>query len=122
MTERILKTITLMESGMTISKALKEVYKARKVSIPYIEGSLRVPVAELGFSNRVYYALMRMRFHVLEDVLDYMARNGWNSIKNLGRASAEEIYEKFLDVAWDKLDTDKRAEFLLRVDAENEAK
>jgi hypothetical protein len=51
-----------------------------------------------------------------------MAKNGWSNIRNLGRISAEEIYEKFLDVAWDKLDIYDRVEFLLRVDAENEAK
>lgn len=121
MTESMSRTLQLISTEMPISRVLKEIYKTRKVSIPYTEGSLNVPIAKLGFSNRVYYALMRMRFHVLEDVIDYMAENGWNSIKNLGRTSAEEIYEKFLDVAWDKLDIEQRAEFLLRVDAENEA-
>lgn len=116
------RTMELMAKGLPISKALETVYRTRRVSFPFDNKNFNVHVEELSLSNRTYNALMRARLSKLDKIIDYIQTNGWNDIKNLGRKSATELYEKILDVAWEHMETEERAEFLLRVDAENDAR
>lgn len=116
------RTMQLMQNGMTCSKALAEVYNIRKINILFKNDDFNIPVSKLRFSNRVNNCLGRTHLTTLLEVVDYIAEKGWNSIKNFGKGSAQEVYDKFIDVAWEHLGTKERAKFLLRVDAENEVK
>ncbi len=113
------KTCELMAKGMTVSKALKEVYKTRKIQIPFNEDIYDVRVLNINLSNRTANALMRSRLTTLRDVINHVSKQGWNGIKNFGEAAAIETIEKMVDIAWEYLDTEERAEFLLRVDEAN---
>ena len=116
------KTMKLMTNGMTISKALAEVYKTRKVQIPFKEEELNISVNEVGLSNRAMNCFAKEHLSTLLDVINYLDKTHWNKIRGFGKGTALETYEKILDVAWSKLNTKERAEFLMRVDEENEAK
>lgn len=116
------KTMQLMANGMTISKALTKVYKTRNVQIPFRRYELKIPIEKVGFNNRSMNCFRKEGLQTVLDVIDYLNANNWNKIRNFGVGSALETFEKLLDIAWSKLNTEERAEFLLRVDEENEAK
>jgi DNA-directed RNA polymerase alpha subunit len=118
--KNINKTCELMASGMTISEALKGVYKTRKIMIPYIEKHCNVSTMDLNLSARATNSLMRSKLDTANKIIEFLCDNKWNEIKNFGRVSAEETFERILDLLWDRLDVKEKAEFLLRVDAANE--
>lgn len=119
--QNINKTIELITNGTPISKALAQVYKTRNVQIPYNEKNLYVQVTELEMSKRATNCLLKEQLDTVADVVNFMNNHHWSKIKGCGKTVATEIFEKILDVSWGKLNTKQRAEFLLRVDAENEA-
>lgn len=116
------KTIELIEKGMTVSQALKEVYKTRKLSIPFEDGDFDVEIQSLGFSTRTSNAILRTGARTLQDIIDYINTNGWRRISNFGQSAGTELYEKILDVAWDQMNGERRAALLFDVDLHNEAK
>jgi DNA-directed RNA polymerase alpha subunit len=120
--KNINRTCELVAKGMPISQALAEVYRTRRISFSFDSEDFDIHIQELELSNRTYNALMRVRLTTLSKIIDYINTHGWNDIKNFGRKSATEIFEKILDVAWEQMETEERAEFLLRVDAENDAR
>ena len=120
--KNIEKTMELMANGMTISKALAEVYKTRKIKIVLEDECLNTSIYKAKLNNRALHCFERLKIETLGQVVDYLNENDWNTIKNFGEGTAVDTLEKILDVAWSKLDTVERAEFLLRVDMHNEAK
>ena len=120
--KNIEKTMELMSKGMTISKALKVIYKTRKVSIPFTKKSVEVPLSQFEFSNRVKNCFAQQNFKTWWDVINYFDKYNWRSIRNFGAGSALEVFEKMLDFVWSNLTTKERAEFLARVDEKNEAR
>ena len=119
--KNINRTCELMASGATISEALKSVYKTRKIFIPYSEERCDIPTMELNLSARATNSLMRSKLDTANKIIEFLCYNEWNEIKNFGKVSAEETFEKILDLLWDNLSVKEKAEFLLRVDADNEA-
>ena len=59
---------------------------------------------------------------VIETMEELKSTNGWNKIRSFGEGSALDTYQKLIDLAWDKLDENERAKFLIRIDEENKAK
>jgi DNA-directed RNA polymerase alpha subunit len=111
----------LITNGTPISKAMKQVYKTRKVIIPFEDNDFNIPVPSLKMSNRSTNALMRNGLTTLQEAIDCLDMNTWSSIKGFGKESALEVFEKILDVAWDQMDLDKKTELLVQIDARNEA-
>lgn len=105
----------LLKDGVKISRALKEVCGSQKISIPFNDKDFDVYLEELDLSPRVYNALKRAKLNTLSDAIQQFAQNGWNSIKNFGRTSATEVFEKIIEVAWDNMDTVQKAEFLMSI-------
>ena len=120
--KNINKTMELMANGMSISKALAEVYKTRNVQIPFRKCDLNIPVETVGFCNRAMNRFKEYSLKTVAKVVDYVNKNGYKAFKSFGVATAIDVSEKLLDLAWDNLNTVERAEFLLLVDEENEAK
>lgn len=120
--KNINKTMELMANGMTISKALAEVYKTRNVQIPFRKCDLYIPVENVGFCNRAINRFKEHNLKTVAQVVDYIGNNGYKSFKSFGVATAIDVSERLLDLAWSKLSKKERAEFLLLVDEENEAK
>ena len=121
MTNSLNTMCNLITNGTPISKAMKQVYKTRKVTIPFNDGDFDIPVTSLKLSNRSTNALMRGGLKTLQETIDCLYKNTWSSIKGFGKESALEVFEKILDVAWDQMDLDKRTELLIQIDARNEA-
>ncbi len=120
--KNINKTMELMANGMSISKALAEVYKTRNVQIPFRKCDLKIPVEDVGFCNRAMRCFDDAKLKTVAQVVDYISKNGYRAFHYLGKATAIDISEHLLDLAWSKLNKVERAEFLLLVDEENEAK
>ena len=120
--KNINKTMELMANGMTISKALQVVYKTRKVQIPFVDKELNIPVQNAGFTNRACNCFAKTGLTTVLDVINYFDKHNWNSIDSFGVTTATDVFEKLLDITWSKLDTKERAEFLIRVDANNDAR
>lgn len=120
--KNINKTMELMANGMSISKALAEVYKTRNVQIPFRKCDLNIPVKDVGFCNRAMNRFDEHNLKTVAQVVNYVSKNGYKAFKSFGVATAIDVSEKLLDLAWDNLSTAERAEFLLLVDEENEAK
>ena len=120
--KNINKTMELMANGMTISKALAEVYKTRNVQIPFRKCELKIPVENVGFCNRAMNRFKEYNLKTVAQVVDYVSKYGYASFNYFGKATAVDVSEKLLDLAWSKLNKRERAEFLLLVDEENEAK
>lgn len=105
----------LLKDGVKISRALKEVCGSQKISIPFNDEDFDVYLEELDLSPRAYNALKRAKLNTLSDAIQQFAQNGWNSIKNFGRTSATEVFEKIIEVAWDNMDIVQKAEFLMSI-------
>lgn len=106
----------LLKNGTKISQALKEVCSSQKIYIPFNDGDFNILLEELGLSVRSYNALKRAKLNTLNDVIQNFDKSGWNSIKNLGKVSATEIFEKIIDVAWNSMDDAQKEEFLNSVE------
>ena len=109
------KITKLLRSGVKISHALKEVCGSQKISIPFNDRDFDVSLEELDLSVRSYNALKRYRLNTLNDVIKYFDERGWNSIKTFGKTSATEVFEKIIEVAWDKMTNDQKAGFLMSI-------
>lgn len=109
------KITNLLKDGVKISHALKEVCGSQRISIPFNDGDFDVYLEELDLSVRSYNALKRHKLNTLNDVIKCFDQKGWNSIKNFGRTSAAEVFEKIVDVAWDNMSTVEKAEFLISI-------
>ena len=121
MTNSLNTMCNLITNGTPISEAMKQVYKTRKVTIPFEDGVFDVPVPSLKLSNRSTNALMRNGLKTLEAAIHCLDKNTWSSIKGLGKESAMEVFDKIIDVAWDNMDLDERTELLVQIDARNDA-
>lgn len=110
------KIIELLRSGVKISNALKEVYDNPKIYIPFNDEDFDISLEELNLSMRSCNALRRSNFNTLNDVINHFAEKGWNSIKNFGKTSATEVFEKIINVAWNKMNKFQKAEFLMNIE------
>ena len=106
------KITKLLKDGVNISYALKEVCGTQKISIPFSNECFDVPLEELNLSMRSYNALKRGKLNTLDEVINHFDQNGWNSIRNFGKTSATEIFEKIIDVAWDNMSDVQKSDFL----------
>ena len=113
-------TMELMAQGKTISQALKEVYQTRHVFIPFNEKDMELPIKALNFNARSINCFEKIGLKTVLDVINYFNKYEWNSIDRFGRGSATDVFEKILDYAWTKLNTKEQAEFLIKVDEDNE--
>ena len=120
MTNSLNTMCNLIANGNPISKAIKQVYKTNKVSIPFNNGDFDIPVTSLNLSTRSTNTLMRNGLVTLQMVIDYIDKNSWKSIKTFGEKSASEVFEKILDVAWDNMSIYEKGEFLIQIETENE--
>ncbi len=116
------RTMKLVASGKTISKAIYEVYNIHKVHIPFRNDDFKVSINSLGFNTRAMNCFKREKLSTALDVVEFINKNGWNKIRSFGEGSALDTYQKLIDLAWDKLDENERAKFLIRIDEENKAK
>ena len=109
-----------MLGGKTISEALKDVYYNRKVSIPFEDEWLNISVDKLGMSKRTTYALMRGGMLTLSEVVQYCQKQKITNVKLLGISSGTETLETILNYLWDKMDNQKRVDFLIDTIEKNE--
>ena len=105
----------LVRNGVKISAILKEAYGNQKISIPFNDGDFDVPLANLDLSVRSYNALRRHGLVTLDDVIKEFDKHGWSVIKNFGRTSAMEVFEKIIDFAWDNMSDAEKTDFLISV-------
>ena len=102
----------LVDGGVNIGHAIKEVCGTQKIFVPFSEKDFDVSIENLDLSRRSYNALKRERLETLNAAINHLSKNGWNSIKNFGKISATELFEKIIDVAWSNMDDAQRTDFL----------
>ncbi len=119
MTNSMNKMMNLINNGVSVSEAMKAVYKTRKVSIPFNDEDFNIFIVTLSLSTRTTNALMRANLPTLKDAIEHINKKGWNSIRSLGRTSATELYEKIVDIAWEFMNNVQRDDFLLDIDNRN---
>lgn len=112
----ITKVQNLVNSGLTINEALKEVYSTRRVSIPFNDADFDISIGQLNLGTRANNSLLRAGFKTLMDVINHINEKGWNSIKTFGKNCAVEVYEKIVEVAWDGMTEEEKITFLNNVD------
>lgn len=108
-------------NGKKISEVLKLTYSKRNVQIPFDDELFNTPLLDLKLSNRIINALMRNRLKSISEVIEFKKTNSFANIQGLGKQSATELLETILDLAWDRMDEDKRFEFLTDVVERNES-
>ncbi len=111
----VTKIKNLLRNGVKISYALKEVCGSKQISIPFNDEDFDVLLEELNLSMRSYNALKRAKLNTLGETIQHFAQNGWNSIKNFGKTSAMEVFEKIIDVAWDNMSDVQKMDFLMSI-------
>lgn len=103
-----------LAAGKSFSKALSAVYTKRNVSIPYKAKWFEIEIDALKLSTRTINALRRAHLNTINDVMQYVEEGKKiGGIRNLGVASCQEFMEAILDYAWDCMDAQERAEFLI---------
>ena len=112
--------VDLMKHGTSISTALKRVYSKRNFAIPYNDEMLNVDVRKIGMTARTTNALMREHLYTINDIVKYCQDDKITTIKNLGRSSGVEIFEKILDYCWGHMNNDERTNFLIDTVERNE--
>ena len=109
------KITELLDSGVSIGRALKEVCGDKTISIPFNEKIFDMPLEELSLSTRSYNALKREKINTLNDAVHSLENQGWRDIKNLGKVSATEIFEAIIDVAWRNMSDAQKRNFLISI-------
>jgi DNA-directed RNA polymerase alpha subunit len=124
MTQTNINTMDLIIDKMaefkSLSRALRHVYKKRKVAIPFDDNTFDVEVLKLDIHSRASNALMRSGLKTLNDVIEYAEDNHLGKVKNLGKVSAIEVMETMLDIAWSKMNEDEKVAFLIDIVERNE--
>ena len=109
-----------MVAGKTLSDALKDVYKKRNVVIPFEDDNLNINVDKLGMSKRTVYALMRGKMFTLADVVKYCEKQKITTVNLLGATAGIETFETMLNYLWNKMDNQRKTEFLIDIVERNE--
>ena len=109
-----------MVAGKNFSRALKTVYKKRKISIPFSEQTFDNKVEVLGLSKRSYNVLMRSKLYTINDVIRYRSTNSFMDLRFCGVNSAIEIIESIVDYAWQHLTKEEKVQFLIETVEANE--
>lgn len=107
-------------SGKNISEALKVVYRKRNVGIPFNNKTFDIPVEDIGLSVKSTNALRRKGLKTVNDVISFASNDSLKNIPNFGQGSARAFLEAVLNIAWDKMSADERAEFLMDTVERNE--
>ena len=107
------KITELLEGGASIVYALKEVCGNQTISIPFDEDDIDVPLEKLRLSTRSYNSLKREKLDTLKEVVERFGTQGWRDIKNFGKTSAMEIFEKIIEVTWSNMNDTQKKNFLL---------
>lgn len=103
-----------LAAGNKLSKALLAVYTKRNVAIPYNAKWFELEIDALELSTRTNNALRRAHLNTINDVMQYIEEGKKiGGIRNLGVTSCQEFMEAILDYAWDCMDVQERAEFLI---------
>ena len=84
MTTSMETLMNYLANGLSLSKAMKNVYKTRRISIPYNDGFWDMPITELDLSSRTKNALMRGKVNTLEKFID-------NEIKSYSHGMKQKI-------------------------------
>ena len=105
--------VNKMADGTKLSKALKDIYTKRNVCVPYSEEDLKTPITDLRMSCRTTNALLRTNLMTIKDVVKFCEYNKIMKIRNLGTASGIELFEAILDYCWERMNSDKRTDFLI---------
>ena len=120
MTTSMETLMNYLANGLPLSKAMKNVYKTRRISIPYNDGFWDMPITELDLSSRTKNALMRGKVNTLEKFIDKFMEDRMRKTVGFGTTSATEMFEALVDYAWDKMSVKHRGELLLTIDNMNE--
>lgn len=121
MTNTIDTIMNELASGKKLSEALFNVYRKRNVAIPYSQKLFDVDVRDLGMNTRVVNALMRSHLFTLNDVVKFIEQgHKLSEVRTMGDGSCVNLMETILDYAWDHMDTEERAEFLIDTVVRNE--
>ena len=108
-------------SGKTISEALFNVYSKRNVAFSYNPKWFDVDVRNLGMNSRIVNALMRAHLRTINDIIKFVEdEHRLTEIRAMGVDSCYKLMETILDYAWDHMNIEERAEFLLDVTERNE--
>lgn len=85
---------------------INEIIKLQLKTTPFLKEKATF-IESLDLSVRSYNCLRRADIETVQDILDYLDRDGTlRHIRNLGRKSIKEIYNKLSDLGFE-LDTDK---------------
>ncbi len=115
------KIVDEMIAGKKLSKALEVVYNKRNVVMPYCEKIFTMPTSLLGLSVRSNNALMNAGLKTANDIIKYASKHpGFAGIRNLGRTSCVEVLETILDFAWEHMNKQERADFLINTVTRNQ--
>lgn len=121
MTNTIDTIMNELASGKKFSEALFNIYSKRNVAIPYSTKMFDVDVRELGMNSRVVNALMRAHLFTLNDVMKFIEQgHNLSEVRTMGEASCVSLMETILDYAWDHMNTEERARFLIDTAERNE--
>ena len=107
-------------NGKNISEALKVVYRKRNVGIPFNNKTFDIPVESIGMSVKSINALRRKGLRTVNDVIVFASNDSLKNIPNFGQGSARVLLETILNIAWDKMSTSERVEFLMDTVERNE--
>ena len=106
------KITELLEQGVSIGYALKQVCGNQAICIPFDDEDVDVPLESLRLSTRSYNSLKREKLNTLKEVIERFGEQGWRDIKNFGKTSAMEVFDKIIEVAWNNMNDTQKKNFL----------
>ena len=124
MTERNIdimnRIVDELANGKKISEALAIFYSKRNVKIPYDEVLFNKSILDIGLPNRLTNILMRNKLTSIKEVIQFRKENSFDKLQWFGKQSAIQLLEFILDLVWDRMDEERRFEFLVDFVESNE--
>lgn len=107
--------INELNSGKTISDALKVVYTKRNVCVPYVDDVFDIDVRDLGMSGRVTNVLLRNHITTINEAIQANEKTPLKEMRGIAAGLCTEFFETILNYSFDCMSSDAKALFLIDV-------
>lgn len=120
MTNSIEKVMNLVASGSTISSAILQTYSTLKIRFLLNDKICNMSIVDTNLDGKLKNGLLRNRITTYGEFINAISNK--SAIRGMGKISLKRIFCQIINTAWDNMDINERALFLLDVDERNTTK
>ena len=120
MTNSIEKVMNFVASGSTISSAILQTYSTSKIRFRLNDKICNMSIVDANLDRKLKNGLLRNRITTYGEFINAISNK--QPIRGMGKISLKRIFCQIVNTAWNNMDINERALFLLDVDERNTAK